>query len=257
MQPSFHWLDEVVSTSSWAQELLDRGYPEGTAVVARAQTGGRGRMGRTWTSPPGGLYMTLILRPRIGPERLGWIALCGGIAAAEALAGLSGGAVQVKWPNDVLMGGLKVGGLLGEARLEGASPSVLLGVGLNLTTDPDALPPRPIFPASTVGRVTGVAIAAEDAANGLIERFAPWYGRLQEEGPEPLRRRFEELSAHARRLIEVHDGEQLVLGRDAGVSEQGGLLLDVDGQRREILSGQILRILDEPAEEVAADAAGR
>jgi BirA family biotin operon repressor/biotin-[acetyl-CoA-carboxylase] ligase len=238
----FHWLEEVDSTNRVAEELAAQGCTQGTVVVARTQKAGRGRLGRTWTSPPGGLYLTAVLRPR-GEERLGWIPLAGGLAAAETLQELTGTAAELKWPNDVLLGGLKVGGLLSEARSGQAGTLVLLGLGLNLTTDPAALPERPIFPAGTVLGQTGVAVSPEQAARRFIDSLLPWVERLEAEGPDRLRVRFAGLCAHAGRHVEVDDGQQRLWARDAGLADSGALLLDAGGRRIELLSGQILKIL--------------
>jgi BirA family transcriptional regulator, biotin operon repressor / biotin---[acetyl-CoA-carboxylase] ligase len=243
MTPVFQWLEQADSTNRVAEEMAAQGAQEGTAVVARIQTSGRGREGRIWISPPGGLYLTAVLRPRTGAVPLGWISIAGGIAAAETLRELVGADAQLKWPNDVLIQGLKVGGVLSEARSAETGILVLLGVGLNLTTDPAALPERPLFPAGTVLGQTGVSVASETAARRFMDRLLLWYGTLQASGPAPLQERFGQLCAHAGRRIEVDDGQRRLWGRDAGLAESGALLLDTEDGRIELLSGQILKIL--------------
>lgn len=250
MRLEIHWLEEVDSTNLQAQRMLERGCPEGTVVVARRQTAGRGRLGRDWRSPAGGLYLTAVLRPSLRGEELGWISVAGGLAAAEELAdSLEGKAVPLlKWPNDVLLGGRKVGGILGESRGGSQATAVLVGIGLNLTTDPAELPERPVFPASTVLAETGVALEPEALGRAVAERLCEWYERLQREGPGALRRRLMQLTAHAGKPIEVQDGETILRGRDAGISETGALRLDTGAEVIELPSGQIVKIHVDPRE---------
>ena len=257
--------------------MLQAGCPSGTVVVARVQTEGRGRMGRSWASAEGGLYMTVVLRPAFGAERFGWVSILGGLATAEGLMALlddhaagsmtsrgptgiatqrqSGVSatkartmatgVRVKWPNDVLLNGNKVAGVLGEAGVGASGSSVLLGVGVNLSQDPASLPLRPLFPASTVLVETGAAIEPGPAAFRIVQALGKWLDELETRGPGLLSERFTALSAHAGRLIEVHDGDRHVVGRDAGLTEQGALRLDTDRGAVELINGHIAGILDE------------
>ncbi|MEZ0230503.1 MAG: biotin--[acetyl-CoA-carboxylase] ligase, partial [Planctomycetota bacterium] len=133
---------ELPSTNDRARELAAQGAPEGTLVVALRQTGGRGRLGRSWASPVGGLYLSLVLRPDKGMLERASLALVAGLAASEALDAAGRTATSLKWPNDVLLDGKKIGGLLAEVTRERNEAVVVLGVGLNVDTPADAFPPE-------------------------------------------------------------------------------------------------------------------
>jgi BirA family biotin operon repressor/biotin-[acetyl-CoA-carboxylase] ligase len=134
-----HRLDVVASTQDEAHRLAAAGAPAGTAVVAARQTAGRGSRGRSWESPPGGLWLSLISRPPTGTGA-DLLSLRAGLGAAAALEGIRGlPTVELKWPNDVLLQGRKVGGILCEARWQGdALAWVAVGVGLNVQNPPPA-----------------------------------------------------------------------------------------------------------------------
>ncbi len=134
----FRFDDVTASTNATAMRLANDGAEEWTLVVAGHQTDGRGRLGRTWISEPGeALLFSLVLRPRLEPERAGLITLLAGVAMAEAARVACGAEVRCKWPNDLLVGEGKVGGILAEARLEGRSVLyVVLGVGVNVGAAP-------------------------------------------------------------------------------------------------------------------------
>ena len=130
-------LDTTPSTNAVVAERARAGEAHGLVVVAEQQTAGRGRLDRTWVSPPrAGLTFSVLVRPDLPPDQVGWVPLLGGLAVARALREQTGVDAVLKWPNDVLVGGRKVCGLLAEA----VGGAVVLGVGLNVTTRADELP---------------------------------------------------------------------------------------------------------------------
>ena len=135
--PEIVRLARVGSTMDALHDLAQAGAPSGTAVVAEIQEAGRGSRGRRWTSPPGGLWLTVLARPvDTGLELL---SLRAGLAVAAVLEPLVGGALRLKWPNDLMLGERKTGGILCEARWQGATPAwVAVGVGLNVANPPPA-----------------------------------------------------------------------------------------------------------------------
>lgn len=127
--------DSVTSTNDVLRDLAIEGAPAGTAVVASRQTAGRGRLGRTFQSPAGlGLYLSVLYRPTVSPEELPTMTAQGAVAAAKALENCIGTAPQIKWPNDLVMEGKKVGGILTESALnsDGTVAHVIMGIGINL-----------------------------------------------------------------------------------------------------------------------------
>jgi BirA family biotin operon repressor/biotin-[acetyl-CoA-carboxylase] ligase len=130
------WLARVDSTQQVARDLARAGAAEGTAVVAEEQTAGRGRLGRPWHSPPGeNLYCSVVLRPPLAPGEVPQIALVAGIAVAAAVEEVTGRRPAIKWPNDVLLDGKKVAGILTEMESEiDRVHHVIAGIGVNLNT---------------------------------------------------------------------------------------------------------------------------
>ncbi|MBD0334128.1 MAG: biotin--[acetyl-CoA-carboxylase] ligase [Cyanobacteria bacterium Co-bin13] len=135
IRPRFHphVFDSVPSTNTAAWELIDQGAPSGTAVLARSQNAGRGQWGRSWQSPPGGLYLSLALQPEVPAGCSSQLTLAGAWGIATSLGNL-GLPVQVKWPNDIVFQGRKLGGILTETRVEkGQITAAVVGVGLNVS----------------------------------------------------------------------------------------------------------------------------
>jgi BirA family biotin operon repressor/biotin-[acetyl-CoA-carboxylase] ligase len=139
-----HCFETVESTNSLALEMGQAGVESGTVLVAETQTKGRGRLGKGWESPRGaGLYCTVLLRPALPVQHLARITLAAGLAAALAIDEVSGEVSSIKWPNDVLLQGQKVAGILAECHLSGGGvPLVALGIGINLETSGDQFPPE-------------------------------------------------------------------------------------------------------------------
>lgn len=135
---------ETGSTNTTIKQQYAADRPEGFTLIAEQQTAGRGRLGRTFCSPPGGgLYMSLLLRPRIPLERLNFITIAAAVAVCRAIAATCGFQPGIKWVNDVLMDGKKLCGILTEAAIEGETGAIdyaVLGIGINLRLDRDALP---------------------------------------------------------------------------------------------------------------------
>ncbi len=140
---------EIDSTNTYALNWTDA--PDGALVLADSQSAGRGRLGRHWVSPPNaGLYFSLVLR-NLTPEKKARLSLLVGLAVAHAIQNTQDIAVQIKWPNDILVRGHKIGGVLCEA----TSDRVVAGVGLNLNQTSSQLPDRPVFPASSLLLLAG------------------------------------------------------------------------------------------------------
>jgi BirA family biotin operon repressor/biotin-[acetyl-CoA-carboxylase] ligase len=139
MDPTLVRLDRAGSTMDVLHELAQGGAPAGAAVVAAEQTGGRGSRGRPWASPRGGLWLSVLFRPNVAPG-LELLSLRAGLAVAQALESLGAPTVGLKWPNDLMLGERKLGGILCEARWQGSAPGwVAVGLGLNVANE---IPPR-------------------------------------------------------------------------------------------------------------------
>jgi BirA family biotin operon repressor/biotin-[acetyl-CoA-carboxylase] ligase len=238
--PAVEWPDEVVSTSDRVKALARAGAPEWTAVLADRQTGGRGREGRTWASPAGGLYLSVLLRPCF--EKVGLLPLAAGVAVAEA-AGELGVQAELKWPNDVLASGRKLAGILSEsASGPGGVEWVVLGIGVNVALDPAAVAPE-LAGAVTSLRAEGAAGApVEDVAAAVLGHLGVWYDAL---GSSPGR----VVSAWRARAapwwgdgVEIRTGSGGLAGRLIEVDDDGALVVEVDGRPRRLLSGEVRRL---------------
>lgn len=240
-----HVLETVGSTNDHAAELASRGAPHGTLVVADEQTSGRGRRGRRWSTPAGSaLAISLVLRPGRGrpTSAAAWNSL-GALAVTEALRGM-GGEAMLKWPNDVLLGGRKVSGVLAEAAWRGDRMDYLiLGIGVNVL--PASVPPQEEvdFPATSVQAEIGRAVDRHDLLARILGEVAVW---AQQAAGDGWRRAVEERLAYRGQPVIVRDDDGESRGRILGLEPDGRLLLDTgDGRPRRVGAGTAsLRLVD-------------
>ena len=213
-------LDEVGSTQTEARRRAEAGAPEGTVVRAEHQTRGRGRLGRDWVDEPGSaLLISIILRPPVEVSRLPHLSLVAGIAVAGALEEASGLPVTVAWPNDLLIRGLKVAGILAEsfAGWGGAGPVVILGIGINVN--------QMRFAGDLAGRATSLAreggrpFDRERLLTAVLERLETWYRRWVAGGFGPVREAWRRASATLGQPVAA-DGGGAGIAEDLG-QEQG------------------------------------
>ncbi len=233
---------EADSTNRLARDLAIGGAAEGTLVLAESQTGGRGRKGRNWFSPPGvGLYLSLVLRPRFQPAEAPKMTLLAGVALAETILPLIPSRVAIKWPNDVLAGGKKLAGILIEIGTEiDAIDYMVVGVGLNVNT------PAGLFPVELRERVTSIAVESgrpvsrTDTLADFLWRFEGWYARVSREGFGPVVRRWRELSDMAGRRVRVNSFSGFTEGVIEGIDDDGILRLKTaDGAVERVIAGDV------------------
>ena len=231
--PALVRLGRVDSTQAVAFALAADGAADRTVVVAQAQTAGRGRHGRLWLDEPGASLLTsIILRPRLEPARLPTLSLAAGVAVVEALERVTGLKPRLKWPNDVLVDGRKLAGILLESRI-GPSPLVVLGIGVNLA--------QRVFPADLAERATSVRLAAgrrvdaDALLTALLESLDAWRTRLETEGWAPIRERWRALTETLGRRVSI-DG---VEGVAVDVDEDGALIVAEGDVRRRVVAGEV------------------
>ena len=200
------------------QLLLGAADPEGAVAVADVQTAGRGRLGRAWVAPPGtALLCSVLLRPPAG-SRIAQLSLVGGLAAAQTVEAALGRAAQLKWPNDVLVDGLKVAGVLAEAR-DGV---VVLGIGLNVNQAAGELPPEPRVAAASLRTLDGATRDRDAILEALLDRLEAAYDAWLAGGLPALHRELAARDALAGRVVGI-DGRR---ERALGIDEEGRLLLE-------------------------------
>lgn len=231
---------QLASTNTTLKELAVAGAAQGTVVVAEAQTGGRGRHGRSWHSPEGaGLYASILVRPDAPPEAIPALTFVAAIAVAEALDALGVAAVEIKWPNDVLAGGRKVCGILTEASfLNGRVEWAVVGVGVNLRRDavPDELRGR-----ATSLEDEGATAPALELLGRLLDGFGRWYAAFVERGTAGVLARWTELAPMAEgRAVTVDDGREAYDGITEGVTADGRLRVRRgDGRLEEVAAADV------------------
>ena len=236
-------LETVDSTNLEARRLAEQGAAEGTVVIADAQTGGRGRMGRSWVSPAGvNLYLSLVLRPKLTPRHAPQLTLLASLAVAEALESCFGLAAAVKWPNDVLLGGKKVAGLLGEiAATMAGIEYIVMGIGLNLNMSAAQFPERPLYAATSVAIEKGEPVPRLPVAIRLLELLDDYYRLFLKEGFAPIRSRWERRCPMRGKRLAIDTGNGVVSGEALGLDADGALLLRLgDGGVERVLSGDVL-----------------
>lgn len=232
--------DVVDSTNRLAIDLARDGAEEGTAVVAEEQTAGRGRLGRTWESPPRlNLYLSVVLRPPMPPVDVPLLALVAAVAVAEAIAAETGLRAEIKWPNDVLLGGRKAAGILTELEAEADRVRfVVLGIGVNLNAGRDDLPPELRDKATSLARECGRPVDRAGFTARLLERLDADYDELLAAGFTGLRRRYEERHALTGRWVAV-EGARRIEGEVRGIDADGALLVETTAGVERVLSGEV------------------
>jgi len=232
-------LQETVSTNAVAFRMAEDGAEEGTVVIAECQTGGKGRLGREWASPAGvNLYCSVILRPLIQPVAAPQLTFLSVIAVARAIEQLTPIQTRIKWPNDILVDGKKVAGLLNEMSAETDKVNfVILGIGVNLNMTQEQFPDNLRHPATSLLIESGVKVDRTCFARVLLQELDSLYVIFLREGYAPARNEWLERSRLAGAMVTVTDNNIVRCGRVTGIDEYGALLLDSGEQ---ILSGDVV-----------------
>ena len=222
-------LDVVGSTNEEALARMARGDGHGTVVTAGRQSAGRGRRGKTWQSPPGNLYASVIVEPPAGAA-LGQLSFVAALGAGDALAPVA--PVRFKWPNDLLLGDAKLGGILIETAARGA----VVGIGINLVSAPDDTE----FPATSLSAKVRGAIHPSVLLPRLCQCFEDWFQRWQRDGFAPVRKAWLERASGLGNVIEARLPTRTLTGRFAGLDADGGLMLErADGGHDVITAGEV------------------
>ncbi|NDL59913.1 biotin--[acetyl-CoA-carboxylase] ligase [Phytoactinopolyspora mesophila] len=237
-------VEETGSTNVDVAELARSGAAEGTAVVAGYQRTGRGRLDRTWEAPPGSsLAVSFLLRPRDVPvERWPWLPLLVGVAAVDAVVGLTGVGAKLKWPNDVLVDERKLAGILVERVDTPQGAAAVAGIGLNVTQRRDQLPPTAtsLFLEGAAG--IQPAEMLEALGDRLAERYAEWHDHRGDPaaGIAPAYR--QRCATLGRQVRVEFPGSDAAEGVAADIDDTGRLVLQTGTERRVIGAGDIVHL---------------
>jgi BirA family transcriptional regulator, biotin operon repressor / biotin---[acetyl-CoA-carboxylase] ligase len=238
-----HAFDRLESTNDEARRLAEQGAAAGTVVVAREQLKGRGRHGRAWSSPPGNLYASLLLRPEGTLAAAAQLSLVASLALAEALVALAPppADVRVKWPNDVLVRGAKVAGLLLESgtAADDRIGWLIIGSGVNIASAPVGTP----YPATALRNEGFPPISPLDLLARYLGALDGWLARWRSGGFTAVRPAWLALGSGIGERVRLRLGREEVAGRFLDVTDEGALLVAQDGdRRRQITAGELLLV---------------
>jgi len=232
-------LDSIGSSNEEARRLARAGAEDGTLVWAREQIAGRGRRGRFWASPPGNLYLSLVLRPDCAPAEAAQLGFVAALAVGEACGGFVPPLVELhhKWPNDVLLGGRKASGILLESESDpaGALDWLVLGVGINVASAPEETE----FPATSLRAEGAGDLPVEPVLEAFSRHFLSWTDRWLADGFAPVRAAWKRRAWRLGEAIAARLPEGELRGRFADLDETGALVLETPQGVRRIAAGEV------------------
>ena len=245
-----HYFAALASTNTYLRALARQGTPEGSAVVADAQTAGRGQAGRTWISPPDcNLYVSVLLRPAIAPAQASLISLLVAVALVDTLR-REGAACGIKWPNDVLAGGRKVAGILTEMEMyRDTVQFVVVGIGVNVNMSQGELDRHlgaVAHTATSLQVVLGHRLCRERLLAALMASLEHWYERFSAPGRQALHEAWEARSLMRGRRISARTPAATWQGLAEGIDRAGHLVLRQADGTRVVLPSAEVRFIDEP-----------
>lgn len=239
-KPRILRFESLPSTNTELAREASAGAAEGLTIVADEQTAGRGRLQRAWSSPKGaGLYFSTLLRPTIPQDRWPLITFMAAIAVGDALHEAGGVTTDIKWPNDLLSGERKICGILAEAVDTPSGRAVVLGIGINLTSE--AFPSELAAVATSVAAASGRTPERETLLAALIGAVGRWYSLLHEpDGAEKIVAAWTSRSSYASgKAVQVANGDEVWQGITRGVESDGALRLETTDGLKTVRAGDV------------------
>lgn len=241
------WIGEEIfyfpvidSTNTKAKQLAEEGYPAGTLVIAEQQDAGRGRRGRSWESPRGsGIFMTLMLKPDIQPDNASMLTLVAALAVAAAIRKCTKRPAGIKWPNDIVMNGKKVCGILTEmsAQIDYVN-HVVIGIGINVHNE--SFPEEMAHMATSLYLETGEHYNRAALIEEVWEQFERYYEIfLQTEDLSGLVKEYEAHLVNMHQIVKVLDSKEPFEGKAMGITARGELMVDTWESRRLVVAGEV------------------
>ncbi len=236
-----HFYDEVDSTNNVIKQMANEGAADGTAVVAEIQTAGRGRLGREWISPrKSGIWMSFLLRPDVEPWSASMITIVAAMAAKDAIAEATGAECLIKWPNDLVLNGKKICGILTEMKTEaGRVDYVVVGIGINVNIT--AFPKELKNTATSLMLELGREIDRSEIIEAFDKAFARYYEQFLQTGDLSLiKDEYNNYLANMNNKVKILDTNGECTGVSKGINERGELLVeDEAGQLLVVRSGEV------------------
>jgi BirA family biotin operon repressor/biotin-[acetyl-CoA-carboxylase] ligase len=231
-----YYYHQVATTMEAARELAKKGTAEGTVIIADTQTAGRGRLGRAWLSPEGSLAMSLILKPSL--DNLPQLVMIASLAVVRTIKHVAGLETQIKWPNDILIKGKKVCGILIENEVKGDKVNfAIIGIGINVNFDPLAFPEISDI-ATSLSHELGAEISKVELTIALLSELEQLY--LEAQAGTPIYREWQGNMEMLGSWIQVRTGEAIEQGKAETVTQNGNLTLRrADGSLTEIVAGDV------------------
>jgi BirA family transcriptional regulator, biotin operon repressor / biotin---[acetyl-CoA-carboxylase] ligase len=237
----YHHEKETGSTNAVIRHLAEKGAPEGTLVIAESQSLGRGRRGRSWVSPPGGIWLSLLLRPGIDPHGASLQALVAAVALKEALWQTEKVSAAIKWPNDLLWGEKKIAGILAEMKaMTGQLDYLIVGVGINANFPADCLPEALQGNATTLLEILKRPVHRQLLVASFLATWEKHYFSALQEGYAGVLELWRSYSNTLGRDVGLQSGGRQVTGRALDIDEKGRLVVETaPGLREAFLAGEV------------------
>lgn len=235
-----YYFGSIDSTNTKAKELAEEGHPSGTLVVADRQTAGKGRRGRSWESPSGiGIFMTLMLKPEINPNHASMLTLVAAMATTRAIRRVTGVPAMIKWPNDIVMNGKKVCGILTEMSAQfDYINHIVIGIGINVHNED--FPEEIAQTASSIYLESGQHIHRASLIEAFLEEFEDVYAEyLKTEDMEGLMKEYDAMLVNRGRQVRVLDPKEPFEGKAMGITKKGELIVDTWESRKLVSSGEV------------------
>lgn len=235
------YFDTIDSTNTKAQELAEKGYPSGTLVVADKQESGKGRRGRSWVSPSGtGIFMTLMIKPDINPNNASMLTLVAALAVAKAITSVTGEVALIKWPNDIVVNGKKVCGILTEMNAQfDYINNIVVGIGINVHNEsfPEEISQ---MASSLMIEAGGKRFHRAQIIAETMSYFEQYYDTfLKTQDLSALVREYDELLVNRNKSVRVLDPKEPFDGKAMGITPKGELIVDTWESRKLVSSGEV------------------
>lgn len=236
-----HHLAEATSTNDIAKELAAKGAEEGTIVISETQTLGRGRLSREWASPEGGIWFSIILRPQVTPKDASKLTFVAAVAVARVIIEMFNLRAEIKWPNDVLIGGNKVCGILTETSTKGdVVDFVVVGIGINANVSLDSFPESLRNCLTSLKEELKEEIERERFLRALLEELERYYTIFMRKNFDLILEEWRNLAGFLGQYVEVVSFDEKIRGRAVDVDQNGALMIKLrNGTVKKVMSGDV------------------